>query len=558
MTHDLCTCSEAAITVILDALEKPAQADSPAGSETLSAEQRRQFDLLRAEFEGGAHLPMGLECKLLKLADSFESPPATEWASLEVGGRVERFLTLSKLNDQQEIVQIRGPATEWFCQAAERAANALPTWIPDRPILFDDPQRGFGQPRPVMNRDACERWIGFVFAIIKRHAPEALRVTWGTGMGPLSYGFATLDRDLCGASILAIDLAWLTTAAAATAKQTRETCSPFTVPSMEEQGFHWAHEVTPPMAPDNYLLGQLIEDLRRFGEDYHQAADQIREENPTTAKHSRIQLSAHVSGARACLLVIPGFADLREWVRSEWNEEISFAAGRRIVSTLEERSHGSLSTNAIEALTLAETATLLRSPTEQWDSVLPDRLRQEYAAGQARQRSAKFAVNKHGRLHVEDIDNFVKVRNVQRDTVAEFLQNGYLDQSEDAIQLALESILGVAFHKKDWGGESNDLYTDNVIVNGLRTPTAFMLKGNGLKVRTMEVKHCGKNGDQIMRLFQGPAVLFVIQFVGNVSEAVIHHVEGEVARLKLAGREAYFVIMNGQDTARLMHAYGKL
>jgi hypothetical protein len=200
----------------------------------------------------------------------------------------------------------------------------------------------------------------------------------------------------------------------------------------------------------------------------------------------------------------------------------------------------------------------LRAPAEQLESVLPDRLRQEYAAGQARLRSAKFAANQHGRIHVEDIDNFAKVRNVNPNTVARFLQNGYLDQSEDAIQMALESILGVAFHKKDWGGESNDLYTANVRLNGLRTPTAFLLKGNGLKTRTMEVKHCGKNGDQVMRLFQGPAALFVIQFVGNISEALIHHAEGEVARLKLAGREAYFVILDGQDTARLMHAYGKL
>src|SRR5262249_11426745 len=128
LEHDLCTCSEAAITVILDALERRAQTGTPAGPEApaLSAAQRRAFDLLRAELEAGVQMGMGLECKLLKLADRFESPPASEWAGLEVGGCVERFLAISKLNDQQEIVQIRGPATEWFCQVAERAGNALP------------------------------------------------------------------------------------------------------------------------------------------------------------------------------------------------------------------------------------------------------------------------------------------------------------------------------------------------------------------------------------------------------------------------------------------------
>jgi|GEM_PF-7105510 len=115
-----------------------------------------------------------------------------------------------------------------------------------------------------------------------------------------------------------------------------------------------------------------------------------------------------------------------------------------------------------------------------------------------------------------------------------------------------------AFHKKDWGGESNDLYTANVIVNGTRRPTAFMLKGNGLKARMMEVKHCGKNGDQVIRLFQSPAELFVIQFVRCISEAVVNHAHGEVARLKTQGKDARFLIMDGQDTARILRAYGKL
>ena len=56
-------------------------------------------------------------------------------------------------------------------------------------------------------------------------------------MGPLSYGAATLDRDLCAASVLAIDLAEMTTAAEESAIRKCATCSPFTVPSMEERGY---------------------------------------------------------------------------------------------------------------------------------------------------------------------------------------------------------------------------------------------------------------------------------------------------------------------------------
>jgi hypothetical protein len=123
---------------------------------------------------------------------------------------------------------------------------------------------------------------------------------------------------------------------------------------MEEQGFQWAEATPPPTPPASYALGQLVEDLRRFGEDYYRTANHIREENPITARHSWIQLAAHVSGARACLLAIHSFTELREWMRSEWGEEISFAACRRIVDTLVERSRGRLSSYAAEGLSLSE------------------------------------------------------------------------------------------------------------------------------------------------------------------------------------------------------------
>lgn len=85
------------------------------------------------------------------------------------------------------------------------------------------------------------------------------------------------------------------------------------------------------------------------------------------------------------------------------------------------------------------------------------------------------------RLYVEDIDSFRKVRDVNPAAVMDVLTDGYLDRSEDSVQTALERILSVPFHKKDWGGELNDLYTANLLINGARHETAFLLKGNGLR-----------------------------------------------------------------------------
>src|SRR5437660_9554881 len=102
------------------------------------------------------------------------------------------------------------------------------------------------------------------------------------------------------------------------------------------------------------------------------------------------------------------------------------------------------------------------------------------------------------RLYIEDIEGFQKVRDVNPAMVAGFLSKGFLDRAEDQVQMALEQILGVPFHRKDWGGEVNDLYTANVVVNGSRRATAFLLKGPGIGKKEMTIADCGKNGDQIV------------------------------------------------------------
>jgi hypothetical protein len=370
LEHDLCTCSEAAVGVIIDALKRHSQQET----RIISDEQRQTFDRIRAEFLAGTQLPQSsLECKLLKLADSFRTPPAREWASLEMGGTAEHWPTLSRLNDQQEIAQIRGPATRWFCELAERAGNSLPACIPDYPILFDDIERGIGGPHPVIKRRPLERWIGFVFHTLKRHGKEALRIWWGTPLGPVSYGFATLDLDLCAASALAIDLARLTTAAEEQARREREACSPFSVPSIEEQGFQRRDDgLPPPEPPANYTLGQLSTYLRQFGEGYFQSIESVQGKHSAVQRYSRLEIGAIASQARESLLRIPGFSELRELARSLWNEEIGFAICRQLVDTLVQRSNGILSIDAAERLTLTEAAARLAGPAEMNSSSTSD------------------------------------------------------------------------------------------------------------------------------------------------------------------------------------------
>jgi len=129
---------------------------------------------------------------------------------------------------------------------------------------------------------------------------------------------------------------------------------------------------------------------------------------------------------------------------------------------------------------------------------------------------------------------------------------------EDSVKTAIEQIVHVPFHRNDRPDELDDIYTAKLIVAGNRRPTAFMLKGPGIKKNEMAIAHCGKNGDQLVRLVDAPADLFVVQFVGRIAEAVIKDIEGKVDALHKRGKKAQFLIIDGQDTARLLLAYRKL
>lgn len=163
------------------------------------------------------------------------------------------------------------------------------------------------------------------------------------------------------------------------------------------------------------------------------------------------------------------------------------------------------------------------------------------------------------RIHINDIDNLKKVCQVKPEMVMHLLdENGQLkNMKEDDIQIAFENILGVKHHKKDWGGEENDLCA-TVTVNGNHIAAAFMLKGKGTKKHILQISDCGKNGDQLVRLFQSPAELFVVQFVGEISENIIKDIEGKTIAKRNEGKQAQYCIINGQDTACILFAYNKI
>jgi hypothetical protein len=159
------------------------------------------------------------------------------------------------------------------------------------------------------------------------------------------------------------------------------------------------------------------------------------------------------------------------------------------------------------------------------------------------------------RLYIEDIDSFRRVRSMNPGMVRSAMTDGRVELKEEQVQTALEDILGISFHRIDWGGEINDL-RGTVVINGARRSAAFLLKGNGCKARELTIAKCGKNGDQIVRLFNSPAELFVVQYVGFISDAVVSDISTKISARRAEGKPAWFCVIDGDDTARLLKAYG--
>jgi hypothetical protein len=152
-------------------------------------------------------------------------------------------------------------------------------------------------------------------------------------------------------------------------------------------------------------------------------------------------------------------------------------------------------------------------------------------------------------LPLEEIDSFASVGLVSPNGV-----RNRVTVPEVEIKKLICRILGEQ-PTKDWGGEQNDIFTTRVIWNGQRRTAAFLLKGPAVRGR-LTIAKCGKNGDQIQRLFQSPADIFFIQYNGEIDERVIEEARQKTTALRAQGQHhAAFSIVDGLDTARLIAAF---
>jgi hypothetical protein len=154
------------------------------------------------------------------------------------------------------------------------------------------------------------------------------------------------------------------------------------------------------------------------------------------------------------------------------------------------------------------------------------------------------------RLHPQQIDQFSEIDFSWNPTKAQF--NKLKMVPEEKVKEIFCKLFSEFEVPKDWGGEESDIFSSNLSIDGERHSSAFLLKGPA-KFHEMRVSDCGKNGDQIYRLFNTPASVFILQHCHKVSPAVRKTMEAFA--LSQYSRSCRYMIIDGYDTARILHKF---
>jgi len=153
-------------------------------------------------------------------------------------------------------------------------------------------------------------------------------------------------------------------------------------------------------------------------------------------------------------------------------------------------------------------------------------------------------------IFIDGIDSFKAVKKIKS-------ASAYIPIKEKEFKQGIQKILGQPGKFQDWGGEKNDLMSTRLYLGGKRIPVAFAFKGIGMTGELTPAK-MGKNGDQIQRLFESDAEVFILQYWAAINERVREQMRAFATLTSLQrGERVYYCIIDGEDTARLIQAYPK-
>ncbi|OGG37801.1 hypothetical protein A2110_01790 [Candidatus Jorgensenbacteria bacterium GWA1_54_12] len=123
---------------------------------------------------------------------------------------------------------------------------------------------------------------------------------------------------------------------------------------------------------------------------------------------------------------------------------------------------------------------------------------------------------------------------------------------EEEIKERFKKIIKESGVFKDWGGEKSDLYSTRVqIRKGKRVATAIVFKGRATKGKLTPEK-MGKRGDQIDRLFQSAAELFLVVYPGQIDESIVNQMHVfALAKATTSKSPIYYGVIDHDDLLEL-------
>src|SRR5689334_13303637 len=154
---------------------------------------------------------------------------------------------------------------------------------------------------------------------------------------------------------------------------------------------------------------------------------------------------------------------------------------------------------------------------------------------------------------IEDIDNFSKVRSLSHAKLPKKIIPPRLP--EKVFKYGTAGILGNRGKFTDWGGEKGDLYSTYMKIRGKRFASAIGFKGPAT-TGTLTPGKMGHNGDQIQRLFDSEAQVFLVQYEGQIAESVSQQLKALAVNKSVEDRRIVFYgTIPLEDSYRLRTKY---
>ncbi len=163
-------------------------------------------------------------------------------------------------------------------------------------------------------------------------------------------------------------------------------------------------------------------------------------------------------------------------------------------------------------------------------------------------------------IDIQHIDSFEKVRGINHRDIERYVHNGFFDRDEKTIKREFAEIIGESFAPEDWEEETEDVFTSRILLNGQRVPTSIIFNGPGkVKATQTRLSDLGALGDQLVRMIRvSPSKLYILQSVKPIAHEIIETFEALINDQRSKGNHCYYSVIDGQDTATILYAYGYL